>query len=55
MYKKLTILLLFFLSIANSKDLTYLELEKRNGLYFNGNSTIPFTGNVKGLIIVSFV
>ena len=54
MHKKITILLLF-LSIANSKDLTYLELEKRNGLYFYGNSSIPFTGNVKGLIIGSFV
>ena len=35
------------LSIVNSKDLTYYDLEKREDLYFNGTSNIPLYGKNK--------
>ena len=47
--------IVLLLSIVNSKDLTYYNLEKRKDLYFNGTSNIPFTGSTKGLIQGSFV
>ena len=51
----ITFIVLFLLSIVNSKDLSYYNLEKRKDLYFNGTSNIPFTGSTKGLIQGSFV
>ena len=51
----LTALILLIFFSANSKDLTYYDLEKRKDLYFNGTSSIPYTGVIKGLIHGSFL
>ena len=51
----LPIFILFLLSSANSKELTYSDLQKRKGLYYYGITDIPFTGKVFGLTKGSFV
>ena len=51
----LPIFILLLLSLANSKDLTYSDLQKRKGLYYYGITEIPYTGKISGLTEGSFV
>ena len=51
----LSIFILFLFSLANSKELTYSDLQKREGLYYYGITDIPYTGKILGLTKGSFV
>ena len=45
----------FFLQICFSKTVDINLLEKRNGLFYEAYSSIPFTGNIKGNAIGEIV
>ena len=51
----LLVFIFLFSTISFSIELSYSDLLKKQGLYFKNGSSMPFTGNITGLIVGSFI